>query len=324
MSFFDLQLFNEVEQPVTDSSTQEAQEQENSQQENDQNYEFAIDDNGQIVFRQRTPEEPAKAQEEQPKPYTPEEIAQEPIERLDPSRIPPELQPYYKSMLADYTRKTQALAEQRRQFEMQMAQFQQAQQPPQQQQQAQQPTEPPVNVQRQYYEQLHGIAKARVEQAFGEAFDELNPMHATALVDEVANVKVYLIEQQQRQAAIQNVLGSFQQDPEWQSIDKYAMELLDNMPYHQAKQIRSRIESGDIAFMNDFLKHAKTEYYKAKNPAPAQQSAAPSMKLKPPAVESAGQGLTKNEQPTFDPKSLGRMSVDDQAKVFERLGLIDL
>lgn len=36
---------------------------------------------------------------------------------LDPNTLPPEVQPYYKSMQADFTRKTQEIAEQRKQFE---------------------------------------------------------------------------------------------------------------------------------------------------------------------------------------------------------------
>jgi hypothetical protein len=37
--------------------------------------------------------------------------------KLDPNAIPPELRPYYESMQADYTRKTQSLAESRKQLE---------------------------------------------------------------------------------------------------------------------------------------------------------------------------------------------------------------
>ncbi len=37
--------------------------------------------------------------------------------KLDPNALPPELQPFYKSMQADYVRKTQEVAQQRKQFE---------------------------------------------------------------------------------------------------------------------------------------------------------------------------------------------------------------
>lgn len=46
--------------------------------------------------------------------YTAEEIASEGIEKLDPKKIPAELMPFYKSMLKDYTKKTMAVAEEKK------------------------------------------------------------------------------------------------------------------------------------------------------------------------------------------------------------------
>lgn len=43
--------------------------------------------------------------------------AEDAFTNVDPSALPPELQPIYKSLQADYTRKTQSLAEQRKQYE---------------------------------------------------------------------------------------------------------------------------------------------------------------------------------------------------------------
>ncbi|MDQ3009051.1 MAG: hypothetical protein M3Q81_05710 [bacterium] len=48
--------------------------------------------------------------------------------RIDPSTLSPELQSMHKSLLGDYTRKTQALAAQRKQMEEKAAQFEQMQQ----------------------------------------------------------------------------------------------------------------------------------------------------------------------------------------------------
>jgi len=55
--------------------------------------------------------------EEEVEPYSPEEIQEIGLSKLDPKRIPKELEPYYKAMQADYTRKTQAVAEERRKAE---------------------------------------------------------------------------------------------------------------------------------------------------------------------------------------------------------------
>lgn len=43
------------------------------------------------------------------------------LSTLDPTKLPAEAQPFYKSMQADYTRKTQALADERRKLEAEMA-----------------------------------------------------------------------------------------------------------------------------------------------------------------------------------------------------------
>ena len=47
-------------------------------------------------------------------------------DKVDPSRLPPELQSIYKSMQADYTRKTQKLAEERRAYEKQLNELREA------------------------------------------------------------------------------------------------------------------------------------------------------------------------------------------------------
>lgn len=47
-------------------------------------------------------------------------------DKVDPSKLPPELQNIYKSMQADYTRKTQKLAEERRAYERQLQELREA------------------------------------------------------------------------------------------------------------------------------------------------------------------------------------------------------
>jgi hypothetical protein len=148
---------------------------------------------------------------------------------------------------------------------------------------------------------LFGLAKKNVESAFGEQFDEMNSMHQTALVDEIANIKVSIVEQQNKEKAIKQIVGSYANDPEWQNIDRFALELLNNLPYQQSYGVRQRIESGDIPFLNDFLRYAKNEYYKIKNGGTQQTTQTQTQKAKPPVLESGGQGLQKSETPQFDP-----------------------
>lgn len=62
-------------------------------------------------------QESAAAEPSAPTQYSADEMREIGIDKLDPERIPKELVPFYKSMQADYTRKTQQIAEERRRVE---------------------------------------------------------------------------------------------------------------------------------------------------------------------------------------------------------------
>lgn len=74
--------------------------------------EIGLTEDGQLEVTE-SQEEQGQEEEGNLEPYTPEEVQELGIERLDPRRIPEELVPFYRSMQADYTRKTQALARER-------------------------------------------------------------------------------------------------------------------------------------------------------------------------------------------------------------------
>lgn len=61
-------------------------------------------------------------QPETPQTSNETEAAEESYTRIDPKTLPPELQAMHKSLLRDYTKKTQALAKQRKEWEAKMAQ----------------------------------------------------------------------------------------------------------------------------------------------------------------------------------------------------------
>ncbi|MDD3157019.1 hypothetical protein [Anaeromusa sp.] len=109
-------------------------------------YRLEVDDKGRrhVIDLRKQQAKPAPQQPEtQPptapegtapqaqQPYTPEEVKELGIEKLDPNRIPPELQPFYKSMQADYTRKTQAIKDKERALQTLHLQQQQPPVPPQ-------------------------------------------------------------------------------------------------------------------------------------------------------------------------------------------------
>lgn len=317
---FDLQLFNELNgQPETDPTAPEG-----AGEPEEVDFDFAIDEHGNVVFRDDGEEDPdgQPPEPEAPATYKVKVDGQEvdvPIEEL--------LSGYQRQ--ADYTRKTQEVAAMRKQYEDQMAVLNQPQQPIQPQ--APVPAEPQKVDLKQYYEQLANYAKARVEKNLEIVYDELNPMHQAAMADEIANVKVQVVQQQQAQNALNNVMGKYSADPEWQAIDKYALDRLNNMPYAQAVQVKARLEGMDIGFIDQYLNAVRTEYYTARNqtapvPQVAQPTpAAPKPMVKPPFVERGG-AAQEADKPAMkvDYKALGRMTVDQQAEVFRRLGLTNL
>ena len=118
--------------PVEPTATPETTVSEPQQQESteevkpDAVYRLEVDEKGRrrvVDLRKQAQSAPPQTQPptapegtapQTQQPYTPEEVKEIGIEKLDPNRIPPELQPFYKSMQADYTRKTMAIKDKER------------------------------------------------------------------------------------------------------------------------------------------------------------------------------------------------------------------
>lgn len=231
---------------------------------------------------------------------------------------------------ADYSRKTQALADERRQLQAQMAQYQQ----PQTQPQTQEPQQSQVS-QAEYYNKLTEFAKGEVEKHLGTEFDELNPVHIAALADSVATIKAQIYEQQAVQKNFTHVVNQFRQDPNFDEIDRYAQWRLQNMPYQQAVKIQNALDNYDAEIVGQFMTAARNEYYGMMNAQHNQQNTPPSAvpnipqptnKPKPPVVEGAGSSERPPKSATqqVDFKSLGRMTNDELVKVFQQTGLTSL
>lgn len=231
---------------------------------------------------------------------------------------------------ADYSRKTQALADERRQLQAQMAQYQQ----PQAQPHTQEPQQPQVS-QAEYYNKLTEFAKGEVEKHLGTEFDELNPVHIAALADSVATIKAQIYEQQAVQKNFTHVVNQFRQDPNFDEIDRYAQWRLQNMPYQQAVKIQNALDNYDAEIVGQFMTAARNEYYGMMNAQHNQQNTPPpavpnipqpTNKPKPPVVEGAGSSERPPKSATqqVDFKSLGRMTNDELVKVFQQTGLTSL
>lgn len=218
--------------------------------------------------------------------------------------------------MSDYTRKTQELAEMRKSG-IQPPQMQQPPIPQPPQQEVKQPT------QLDYYNQLLSLAKTRVEKNLGRPYDTLNELDQVALAEEVADIKAQIVQEQAKQYSIQNVITQFQADPDFQEIDRVALQVLDELPYKEAMQIRQRLNSGDAQFIAQYLSAVAQEVKKAKgaNAQPANPQGLP-FKIVPkvPVVEKAGQGIATTPQNVnqMDYGSLGHMNADEQADFIEQ------
>lgn len=230
----------------------------------------------------------------------------------------------------DYTRKTQALAEERRSLQYnQVPQVQPQQVAPQNQQTV--PEQPQIT-QRDYYTQLDAYARKEVQNALGEDFDEYNPLHQAAYADSIANVKAEIFSARQAEAErvrvvdnFNQTMGKYFQDPHFQEINQLALEKLNNLPYAQAVQIKQAMDNYDTATVDAYMSAVRNEYYGANNmPSIQRKNAAVPQRpvVKPPFVESAGASTQPPGNPTtqIDYSKLSRLSNDEQAQLIAQLG----
>ena len=324
---FDLQRFADGDDGVTDDNQtveQDTNEPEVTTNEPD-GYDFgdiALDEQGNLVFpednepSEQTPAKPDNPQQDQVKPYTPEEVAQVGIEKLDPTRIPAELQPFYKSMQADYTRKTQRLAEQQKQFENNRPAQSVPQTPPVQQPKPQ-----------EYIKQIADTAIVRAKASLGlapdEAFDEYNPIHQAAFNIELNNIYSRAAAEQRTRSKWEQLANNYQQnEPNFAQIDGYCQERLMNLPAKDYLRVRQAVQTGNIPVVQQFIEDSRKEWYAKQNgvQTPTPQKAKP----KPPVVESGGQGNTNQQpkRPDFNALRQGNGNMDATTKWLVDNGLV--
>lgn len=349
---FNLQTFaeGEVTEPATDTEpTDVTGDVTDTGDDNTApaDFDFGIDENGDVFFNGNRMLSFDGEDDEAPAPETQDSEEGQTTEPEPENKAPEpqmytvkvdgqELQVPLEELLngyqrqADYSRKTQALADERRQLQAQMAQYQQ----PQTQPQTQEPQQAQVS-QAEYYNKLTEFAKGEVEKHLGTEFDELNPVHIAALADSVATIKAQIYEQQAVQKNFTHVVNQFRQDPNFDEIDRYAQWRLQNMPYQQAVKIQNALDNYDAEIVGQFMTAARNEYYGMMNAQHNQQNTPPpavpnipqpTNKPKPPVVEGAGSSERPPKSATqqVDFKSLGRMTNDELVKVFQQTGLTSL
>ncbi|RLE46026.1 hypothetical protein DRJ22_03015 [Candidatus Woesearchaeota archaeon] len=313
----------EEEEVKKQQETAEAGEQQESSQEKEP--EFFLDEEGNLHinledWEEKEPAGEEKASAEKPEVeekteeikaepqkevqyYTPDELARLEFSRIDPSRIPPDLRPYYEAIL-----KAEA---QRKQEELKLQQQKQFQ----------------IFDEKQLYDAIQEEARKRVELKLGEKFDELNPKHLTALAIEAAKIT----QEVERKRTVQQKINELRaQEPYFDQINEYIKQKLDDLPAREYKKIITAIQNDDLDIFLPFWERMRKEFYQEKlgktlqanEPAKTAEQAQPKQPApEPPKVEGAGKGEIETP-PTIKPQDFAKMSSEEQAEALIKLGLI--
>lgn len=243
-------------------------------------------------------------------PYTAEEVATLGIDKIDPTRLPPELVPLYKSLQADYTRKTQQIAELRRSLET--------------------PAKPELPVQPQAQppsDMADRIYTATVQRACDlmgvsrEAFDEFDPKCQVFL--SIAGQQLYTEAAQQsaaqqqavaRESQYNSMLERYRQtEPHYEEISAYADEWVSNLPFKQYQETMRVLAQGSMDEIEAKVVQEVRKAWYAKN-----GTATPAT---PPVVET-GRPAAAAPPGAALPVSFGRMSAEEQAQILVKAGLV--
>lgn len=296
------------------ANTEEAKQEQTAEQEIP---EFALDKDGNFVLGDLLKEQldKLKAEEKQDaevqeqntktekvetKPYTLEEFRQTPFEKLDPNRIPAELMPFYKSMQADYTRKTQEVARQRKEIEQIEKDIAERIKYLDMATKAQVPVDVVLTASKQAQEYL--------KQQLGDAYDEYNPQiqqaQAVYAREIIENYKQTTAAQQRLQAAeqyLRQVDGDI-----FPQVEQMALYMLENeMTVREVAELNAAREKRDPAPLLKLYARARERVVGKPQPTVQmpQQTQTPQAKpvVNPPIIETGGKGETARPKPSYKP-----------------------
>lgn len=345
---FDLQLFTEGEAPTqTAEPTVEPNAQEPSAHaatELDSDIDYSAFGNAtadeQLVLlkkhgfygnqepptepKQDTQQEPVSQPQQEPTEpqyYMPEEVASIGIDKLDPSKLPIELVPYYKSMQADYTRKSQDVATQRKQFEAYMA--------AQVQPQAQQPD--PLKQTEQEYQAVATHVEKELGLNPGE-FSPFDPIHQFAFNRVTMQYNSQKLAQHAVETRVNTFIQQAQQDPVSVQVDanfdsyiyKMGAEGPEGVQKANALLIAKQKLFNNTASMRDIdLLEGHWNAVKAALSAPKPAKPTPIQQQKPKQeplkTESPGSSV-ESPRVHMDYKKLGNMKQSDQLQALREAG----
>ena len=231
---------------------------------------------------------------------------------------------------ADYTKKTQELADQRRQVDAMMAALKVNQQT---NPQTPEKDKPANSVQADYQK---AVAQAEKELGIkpGE-FNQFDGQHIFALQQVTSRINsqqaVQQTERAQVQADINNFVAEAQKDPLTPKIDasfnQYALKLGTESP-EGAKQCMAIMQARDRFLSNKAtpadtkVLRAHWEYVKKALSTPEKTTASAVSKPEPPKTETPGQSSSRQSKPNLDYSKLGHMNQQQQLAALRKTGYI--
>ena len=237
----------------------------------------------------------------------------------------------------DYTRKTQALAQQRREFEAQVNQYRQMMAQPQQMQQPQQPQVSPQERLQADYRQAVDIA-ARNLGIKPEDFNSFDPVHAFALQNVIVQANMQagrqMTEQQAVRATVQEFGEEIKRDPltpkisevyeEW--ILRRGLESKEGAAAAQAVAMAySRFNAGNPTRQDCKVLKEHWQYVKQKLTQPTPQAAPAKPVVTPPKTEAPGVGRSAGVGSVLDKNKLRALASDPdrQMAYMKSLGIFN-
>lgn len=259
---------------------------------------------------------------EKDRPYTPEEIRAVGIDKLDPSRLPTELVPFYKSMQAGFTRKMQELADERRILRAAEGEGLSPKESPGDNPAAgaeasDSPQEGATGKQDPFTVVFEAAKRRACSDFLGidvSAFDEYNGKHMAAVNAAMREMEATARETEERNARVRKQTSDFAalctefraSEPDFDTIaESYFGRWMENLPYREHAATMRVFQSGSIGEIKAVIERVIGDYRKT--------TAKADRKTPPPAVESPRAAPLTQPAPVADPTELASMNSSEQA-----------
>lgn len=305
-----------------DNQDEQVEQPEGTQQESDSTPEFGLDKDGNLQWNTDEYSQYDNEDSEEEQPLDDDEEGQvqtndeEPkytvkVNGEDVEVTQEELLRGYMRQ-SDYTRKTQALADERQRIENYYRQQPQPQYRPQEQ-----VSEP------QQATNLNDIAKQIAARNLGldspDDLSELDFDHITAVVEAKQGLLNQRNQMMSRQQNINNLEAQLRnEEPEYDRIMERVQEEMANIPYREFVKLQNAYETGNVEPLRDFFHTVQKDYYSKAIKKNGQS------KRNVPVVERSGNTPVSQRQPRkrFDFKKLGQMTSDEKAQLLIKMGIV--